>query len=286
MIFGYIMQNILIPNKDDFESKVKKIISDGSKKLHILSDFDGTLTKEFVNGKKVPSIISHLRDGSYLTKEYAEKAHELYDRFHPIEIDPNLSKEEKSRKMLEWWTTHYDLLMKTGLNKKDIKKIILDGKIVLREGIDKFLEMLDKKNIPLIIMSSSGLGDAIPLALKHEKLLFPNIYTISNSFIWDRSGKATKIKEPIIHSYNKKEIVIKDFPIYDDIKERKNVILLGNTIADIDMIEGFECDILLKIGFLNDEKETPIEEFKKHFDVVLLNDQGMDFINDLLKNIE
>jgi len=43
------MQNIIIPNQENFEQKLSQIQQGGVDNLHILADFDRTLTKAFVN---------------------------------------------------------------------------------------------------------------------------------------------------------------------------------------------------------------------------------------------
>ncbi|VVB78772.1 Pyrimidine 5'-nucleotidase (UMPH-1) [uncultured archaeon] len=276
------MENVIISDKKKLEELKDNISKQGKDKLHIISDFDGTLTNEFIAGKKVPSIISHLRSGNYLTYDYSKQAQDLYDKYHPIEIDSSIPIEERKAKMLEWWKTHFELLISSGLSKTDIEKLISDDKIKLREDTDKFLYILSKNNIPLVIMSSSGIGDAIPMVLSKTKLLFPNISIISNEFVWKEDGKAMKVKEPIIHSLNKKEIELKNYPVFEQIKDRTNVILLGNSISDTQMVEGFNYENLIKIGFLNDESEVSKEEFKKNFDVVILGDGNLEFLNDLM----
>ena len=49
------------------------------------------------------------------------------------------------------------------------------------------------------------------------------------------------------------------------------------------MVEGFAYDNLLKIGFLNSNIENNLDEYKKHYDVIITNDSSMDFVYDLLK---
>ena len=48
------MKNIAIPNKKALEEKIEKIKKSGIKALHVISDFDRTLTKAIVRGKFVP----------------------------------------------------------------------------------------------------------------------------------------------------------------------------------------------------------------------------------------
>ena len=88
-------ENIIIVNSEKLEKVKKAILKAGAEKFHVLTDFDRTLTNAFVDGKSMVSFISILRDGNYLTPDYASKAHALYDKYHPIEIDPKIPFEEK-----------------------------------------------------------------------------------------------------------------------------------------------------------------------------------------------
>ena len=92
--------------------------------------------------------------------------------------------------------------------------------------------------------------------LKQFKKTSKNIFVVSNMYIWDKNGNAVGINQPIIHSMNKDETSLKEIkPVYEKIKDRKNVLLLGDSIGDIGMIEGFDYKNLLKVGFLNEEVE-------------------------------
>jgi HAD superfamily hydrolase (TIGR01544 family) len=155
-------------------------------------------------------------------------------------------------------------------------------------GIE-FLETLDKANIPVVIMSASGLWED-SIALYLEKHLSKNnkIHIISNGFVWDENEIAIKHKEPIITSLSKDETVIsqENFPeIYTEISKRKNLILLGDQIDDIDMLTWFDHDTVLKIWFLNDPSDEKIKIYQDHFDIILLWDSGMEEINKILKTL-
>lgn len=281
------MKNVLISNREELERLKGKISKEGASKLHILADFDRTLTKNFVNGKEIPSVISILRDGNYLTSDYADKAHALFNKYHPIEINPKLSLKEKKRAMHDWWMNHFKLLIKCKLNKRDVENVTKSEYIKLRQGTLEFFDLLHEHKIPLVIMSSAGLGyESISMVLKRENRLYNNIYIISNSFKWDKKGYLIGVKEPIIHSMNKDETVVKDFPeIYKVIKSRKNVLLLGDTLEDIEMIKGFEYNNLIKVSFLNKNIEENLKYFKKNYDIVILNDSDMFYVNKLLREL-
>jgi len=280
-------KNVVIPSLTNLEKIKKDILRDGKEKLHVLSDFDRTLTYAFVKGEKMPSLISILRSsGDYLGDDYAAKAQALYEKYHPIEINLDTPLKERKKSMEEWWRTHFKLLIESGLNKKHLVTVVKSPMIKFREGALKFFDTLYRNEIPLVIMSASGLGgDAIAAVLKKAGKLYSNIHIVSNSFSWNKGGRAVAVKEPIIHTLNKDETILKDFSFYEKIENRKNVLLLGDNLEDMGMIEGFNYKHLIKVGFLNENIEENLEHYKKFFDVLILNDSSMKYANLLLKEI-
>lgn len=178
------MQDIIIPNQKQLGEKIAAIRRDGPGSLHILSDFDRTLIKAYVNGKKIWSILAVLRDNNYLPPEYTKQAKAFAEKYYPIEKDVSLPMAERKRLMQEWWTKHFDLLIASGLKKSDIARAISSSHIQLRDGAEKFLALLQRHSIPLVIMSASGTGeDAISMFLSSKNLLTENIHLISNKFL-------------------------------------------------------------------------------------------------------
>lgn len=265
--------------------KIKSAIREGGPdNFHVLSDFDRTLIKAFVDGQKSPSVIAQIRNENYLTPDYAPRAHALFDKYRPIELDPNLSLEEKSKAMHEWWSEHFKLLAECGLTKQTLEEIVAQKTLKFREGALEFIDFLHEKKIPLVIMSGAP-GNMIAMYLKQEGRLYDSVHIIAAFLEFDAAGKMTGVKEPIVHPFNKYAIALKDFPVFLEIKNRPNILLLGDSLDDVGMAEGFDYKNLLKIGFLNEKVEEKLEEFKKIFDVVLTGDPGMEYINNLLKEL-
>ena len=282
------MKNIIIPNPEKFEKLKKIFVEQGAAKLHILTDFDRTLTRAMVNGQKSSTSFAQIRNSGYLDSEYGAKTQELFAKYHPIEIDSQLSVDARAPFMLEWWERHFELLIEYGFNQHIITEIVSAGNVEFRHGALELLQFLQEKKVPVVIMSA-GLGDMILANLRRKHILSENIAVISNLFEFDAQGRVVKIKEPVIHSMSKHEIAVPDFPIFEKIKDRKNVLLIGDTLEDISMVEGFDYDNLLKIGFLNEYRsasgDIDSEAFKKNFDVVICNDGPMDFVVDLCQEI-
>ncbi len=309
------MNNIYILDKISFEKKINKLKADGSINLHIISDWDSTLTKKFFNGEGVGSSFAKLKNNSYLDNDYSSKAESLRNEYRPIQLADDISLDIKSRKMLEWWKKHLDLLICSGMHRNIIMDIISKKEIHPRDGFFEFLDILQKNRIPMFIFSA-GLGDFIKEFLISEEKLTDNVNIISNFFKFSEFGKAVSYYELIVHNFNKGEIFINDFSNYENIKDiaediknhtnsmslanskgrpicsnnnvlcyRKNAILLGDSIDDAKIIAGSNFDCVIKIGFLNYDVDELLDAYSKNFDVLILNDSSLDYINNLLKEI-
>lgn len=277
-------QNILVRNKEKLEEKIKAIKSDGINKLHIVSDFDRTLTKYFYNDKKSCSSYILIQEGGHLKNDYPEKSRLLFDKYYPIEIDNSLDYVFKFNKMIEWWELQKKLMIESNLHKEVIINTAKNHPDLLRNGIDIFLDNLNKYNIPLLIFSA-GIGNLIEESIKNINKLTPNIHILSNTFEFDENGFAIGYKNEIIHIMNKSEDKIRDAEYKKLITKRDNVILLGDSLDDLAMVNETKVNVLIKIGFLNDNIQDNLEQYSNKFDIVITNDGSMNYVNQILEKI-
>lgn len=266
---------------------LQNIIADWPDQLHILADFDSTLTRAFVNGKKSWALIQILYHEGYLTEHYQQQANVDHDYYLPIEKDETLSFEYRKAMMQEWWTKHKSLLVAEWLTKDHIIQAMHSSNIQLRDGYQTFFSLLYDHHIPLVILSAWGLGTlSIQQYLENQGVFYDNISLIWNEFTWDQHGKAIGRKEPLIHSLNKDETILQAFPeVYSQIESRKNVILLGDNPNDTKMIDGFDYKNLIKIWFLNSDTDKYIDKFREVYDIVITDDGNLDAVNEMLEEI-
>ena len=208
---------------------------------------------------------------------------------------------EKNKYMLEWWEKTFELFIEFGLTKEKIKNAVFNWSIDFRDWVEYFCKNLYKNNIPLIIISASWLGKYwVQYFLERENIFFKNIEIISNNFIWDKKWKAIWYNKPIIHSFNKSETILKNNEkIYSKIENRKNVILLWDSLWDHHMVDWFEYKNLIKIWFLNDithpsplftiegKKDSELlEAYKKRYDIIITWDWDFDIVNKIMEEIK
>jgi len=280
------MEEIIISNKKSFEQKKERIVIDGIKNLFVVSDFDRTLTKSKIGNEKTSSLVAILREGNYLGEDYSREAHKLFEKYHPYEIDMEISFEEKNSKMHEWWTKHNKLFVKYGLTRKMIKDVVNKRKAGFRDGAKRFMRLLHQNNIPLVIVSASSLGADIDDYLEKNNILYKNTKIVTNYFNFDKNGRVIGAKDPVITTTNK-YLAVNEFSseLGGIDKRKKNIILLGDNYEDENMANSFVYEDILKIGFLNEKIEERLDNYKEVFDVVILNDGSMEFANSLLKSL-
>lgn len=279
------MKGIIYKNYINFNNIINNINNDWLDNLYILADFDRTLTYSLVDWEKKPSLISVIRNNpKYLWKEYSKKANELFNYYHHIEIDNTLSMEYKSKQMTKWWKSHLELLIDSWLNKKHIDEAVNSGIIKIRSWIINFLKFLEKNNIPLIILSANWLWeDSIIDYLKFNNLYTKNIEIISNKFIFNADWNTIWYEKEVIHVFNKWKIAFKNLPNVDKkIKNKKNILLLGDSLLDPHMADWALYDNLLKIWFYNESDEKKLKSYLEKYDILLTWDSNWDFLNNIL----
>ncbi|KAG0450654.1 hypothetical protein HPP92_026626 [Vanilla planifolia] len=132
-------QDVVVRDPEALEKKITAVREAGPIKLQVIADFDGTLTKYWIDGRRGQSSHSLLQQGN---PEYDAKRMELFEYYHPIEFSPTIPIEEKTKIMEEWWEKAHGLLIEGGLTLDAIKQSVSCSTIGFRDGVIEFLEFL------------------------------------------------------------------------------------------------------------------------------------------------
>jgi 5'-nucleotidase len=240
---------------------IDKIDSLNYDNLYVVADFDRTIT---INSSH--NSWSILEESNFICEEYTRESIKLYKKYYPIEFNFNIDPIIKDKLMIEWWSLNIDLFVKYRLKEEIVNNAISNIEIMeFRGGGKEFLENLYKENIPLIIISA-GIGNFIEQFLRYNDCLFSNIHIISN-FIKFKNGIAVDIGNDIIHSQNKNIVSLPQSAI-NKISGRKNILLLGDNLADVKMVPENKRNDTIRIGFLDSDIEININRYKECFDIV------------------
>jgi len=257
----------------------------------VVSDFDGTITQKVINWKTIPSLISILRDDDrYLDDDYRERAHWLAEKYMAMERDPNLSYEEKFNAMRTWWKEHHELLKEKWLTQKMIEEVAHHPNVKIREKFKEFVEILKNKGIPLIVFSSSGLGDeSIKKTFERFWIPMDNIIILSNKLKFDENGKFVGVDDKdLIHWMNKDlSHHVEKKEIKKAIEWKKNVLVLWDSLHDPDMVKNMDFEKVLKIWFFlpreSSKKEEELRKWSQVYDIILPWDASFEKINKIIE---
>jgi HAD superfamily hydrolase (TIGR01544 family) len=262
-------------------AKVKAVVDAGPQHLQLLLDFDRTITTYWgVDGRKGMSCHGIAEQGR--SPELVAKAKAFNDYYYPIEVHPTLTREEKIPYMENWYRDINALLIESNLSRGDIAAAVARSNAQLRGGVREALDFAGAHNVPLIVFSA-GIGDVLQEVLAQQYgPLPPSVQIVSNWMVFDDGGRLVGWRAPLIHMFNKNSVHLRSSPAYAELLRRRNVVLCGDGLGDATMAEGLPHDVVVKLGFLNDNAEALRPQFEAAYDVVLLDDSPADVLVDLL----
>ena len=134
--------------------KIASILRSGAASLHIISDFDRTMTKYYTqDGARSPSSHAVLMRSPNTTPEFKARSDELYHRYYPMEIDPNLDRAIKAKAMETWWTEAHRVIVDAQITTADIANMVRATPVVFRSGCSELVEACTELGIPLLVRS-------------------------------------------------------------------------------------------------------------------------------------
>lgn len=237
----------------------------------VITDFDWTLST--VTSQTSMGIVP-----DYIGGELLKKRKEIFEYYHPIELDYTIPDDEKSKLMKEWARKSFSLLSEY-ITEDIIINATKSAKTYLRSGTKEFLKSLYEKNIPVIVMSA-GIGNVIKNFLKKEEILFDNVTVVANIFEF-KNKKPILDLENIVYTSNKNYYNIPE-NIRNIIEEKEKIILFGDVIEDLKMINKEQLNKTITCGFLDKNIESNLNVFNENFDIVLTENKDFNSIKDII----
>ncbi|XP_078253727.1 cytosolic 5'-nucleotidase 3 isoform X1 [Rhinoraja longicauda] len=278
-------KTVNIKNPERVEEIICGLIKGGSTKLQVITDFDMTLSKFLHNGKRCSTCHNVIDNCKLISEDCRQKLRQIRNTYYPIEVDPTISTEEKYPFMVEWWTKAHNLLIEQGIRKEKLAAVVKESDVMLRDGYELFFDKLNERNIPVFIFSA-GIGDILEEVIVQVGVFHSNVKVVSNFMDFDEKGVLKGFKGELIHVYNKRDGALRSSEYFDKLKDNCNIILLGDSLGDLNMADGVQnTESILKIGFLNDKVEERLEKYMDSYDIVLVGEETLDLVNAILQKI-
>lgn len=251
MINGQILRNFKLGNKEKIEKKISRFIKAGAEKLHLVMDFDRTLTTagattswQFLN--------NHLPHTGQI------KSNELFEHYYPLEKSNKLT----SKDAVLWWKSNIRLLTQHRINLYEIEEDFIK-EIKIRPYTRELFDLCNKAKITTVILSG-GLKDVIDIWFDCHQIK-PSLVLATKLIINSKGEIVDWEKKTLIHILNKREMGHAELTKIR--KTKPNIILLGDSLQDAQMVEGKE-DVL---RILINNNLRPPEKVFKDFDLASEN---------------
>ncbi|OZJ01817.1 hypothetical protein BZG36_04814 [Bifiguratus adelaidae] len=284
----FALKNVKIREPGAVRAKLERIIADGKDNLHVISDFDATMStywKDRKSGCRNTSAHGMVGRARVISPECKATTEALLAEYYPIEISRDMTQDEKIPHMIDWWHGAHQALIGEKLTKQDVTEIVSESDILFRDGLKQVLDDCFAKDIPFLVFSA-GIADVIEESLKQHGLWHPNMHIVSNKMRFNEQGICDHFKEPLIHVFNKSEFQIETTDYYENIAHRRNLILLGDSLGDLQMKEGVRHDLYLTIGFLNHDEEELLDKYLHAYDILVLYDGSWNAVDAVLRQID
>lgn len=297
---------IEISNMNTLDKKIslfKAIYNKNKNKLLYITDFDYTITRKYnyLTNEKFRNTYSIYNQEVFGGNQslYLLKDKELAELYEKYEENNSYDYDIRKKKLYEWYKLSLINMSHEKLNKESFKKMVelnFDY-IKMRNKFKILFELLIKEDIPIIIISG-GIKEIIIEILKTLNIKEFNNYLSKKKVIIIANSLLEKDKQEMIYPFNKNLIIKK---ILDkNYKGFESIIIVGDLITDYQSINELDIDKeknVIGIGFLdyepkkmnivknNYKNDIIFKEYFNVFDIVLLNDQGYDYIIDILQKI-
>ena len=243
-----------------------------SNNFFAIIDFDRTLTTGASDASM--GIIP-----TFLGGECLKERLKIYEYYRPLELDYTIDEKEKRNIMKKWANTTFTLLSKYLTSEEIIENSLENANLHLRIGVKNFLKDMYEKSIPLVIMSA-GIGNLIKRFLEKQGVLYDNIILISNFFEF-KGDKSYINTEKIIASSNKDYSRIPE-ETRKVLDKKEHILLCGDIVEDIKMVNSNQRDKTLAIGFLDHNIEENLDIYNNNFDIVLADNETFDTVKEIL----
>jgi len=282
-------QSAVFPDMGKLSRKISYIKSQGPERLHVITDFDRTLTMPVTpEGAHNSTWNSTMH---VLGEEYACKKQELFDYYHPMWRGQDMDPAKKAELMMEWSIGNFALLVEHGMTRQSMREIVERDLVHPREGVNEFFAMLSSAGVPSLVFSA-GLADIIEEYFISEGLMQPQenegykeVHVVGNYCIFDEEGRFVGCREPMIHSCNKNEGILNGALYADEMRKRPNVLLLGDSLEDAEMCSGIDHEAVVRVGYISEETRIYMGDYLRLFDAVIDNQFSMGYARELLEEL-
>lgn len=174
---------------------------------------------------------------------------------------------------VEWWDRAHSFMIKHGMPPRQlIPRLVREANMKPRPGALELLKRLEALGVPVLIVSA-GISDVIEEFLRQHGALSENVTICSNrlNYAADSAPKSVS-PDPPITSFTKQYAYQSASSFFSAHSDRRTLIVLGDSVTDVDAAEHVPYQTSLSIGFVNSRPDQAAHA--QAFDAVVQGSDG------------
>lgn len=257
-------------------AKVNSFQEQGADALHVLLDFDRTITVGQSGDDDATTWQVLFR---HLPPEAQEKYQVYYAQYRPLEVSGAMTEEDART----WTSSILDLFVEYKVNLNLVEKDFMNV-VGLRPGFKELVALCNRNDVPLVVLSA-GIRNVIDLLFSLHNL--KSSATLSTELEVDEDGLITGWdRNSLVHVFNKRESGHTEL---ERIRQQRPLcVLVGDSMLDADMVEGDSDVIRIRIVDPRPDEVQDTESIKtgtfSRFDLMIEN-QAFHAVSKLIETI-
>lgn len=234
--------------------------------LIVITDFDATITSG--DSEQCHDLVGASK---LLSPEFRKEFAPLLDWTTNANIDG-----------VEWWDAAHAIMVKHGTPPRHlIPRLVRDARMKPRPGALELLKKCETMNIPVLIVSA-GVSDIIEEFLRQHGALTENVTICSNRLNYEADSTPKSVSpSPPITSFTKQYAYKSASSFFTAHSTRRALIVLGDSVSDVDAGTNVPSDYVLSVGFVNDRADA--SKHAQAYDAVVQgNDGSLEPVNDII----
>ena len=174
---------------------------------------------------------------------------------------------------VEWWDAAHGFMVQHCMPPRQlIPRMVREAKMMPRPGALELLKKLETMDVPVLIVSA-GVSDVIEEFLRQHGALSENVTICSNRLNYEADSAPKSVSpDPPITSFTKAYAYKSASSFFKAHENRRALIVLGDSVTDVDACENVPSDRVLSVGFVNERPDAAAHA--QAFDAVVVGDQG------------
>ena len=256
-----IPDGLIVSDAAAFRAKFSDFAAAGGTDVHVVCDFDRTLTVKNSGSDDEVTTWHILRD--HLPEAARKQYMQLFEKYRALELGGMLTMDGA----VTWWSSILDLFVANTVNLAVVEDDFL-SRANMRPGTKELFKYCADKGIPTVIFSA-GIREVIDIWCRKYNIE-PTLVISTSLRLTEDSRIVGWNRDTLVHALNKTEA---SHPgLHDLRRERRNVLLVGDGIDDASMAGG--SGDVLKVRILDPrpdeaDDQTQVSRSYEKFDAII-----------------